>query len=67
MVLGLALLRAADLAAQTEAETQRATLAGLRSFGVHASVQLSQGATLERIEEKVLRDRIGDALSGRAS
>ncbi len=62
MVLGLTLLRAADLAAQTEAETQRATLAGLRSFGVHASVQLSQGATLERIEEKVLRDRIGDAL-----
>ncbi|MFL5511393.1 MAG: hypothetical protein ACJ8CN_03010 [Gemmatimonadales bacterium] len=62
MVLGLSLLRAAGLAAQTEAETQRATLTGLRSFGVHASVQLSQGATLGRIEEKVLRDRIGDAL-----
>jgi len=56
------LLRTADLAGQTEAETQRATLTGLRSFGVHASVQLSQGATLEPIEEKVLRDRIGDAL-----
>ena len=62
MVLGLLLLRAADLAAQTEAETQRATLTGLRSFGVHANVQLSQGATLEPIEEKVLRDRMGDAL-----
>ena len=62
IVLGLTLLRAADLAAQTEAETQRATLTGLRSFGVHASVQLSQGATLERIEERVLRDRIGAAL-----
>ncbi|MFL5459544.1 MAG: hypothetical protein ACJ8AY_02580 [Gemmatimonadales bacterium] len=62
MVLGLSLLGAAGLAAQTEAETQRATLTGLRSFGVHASVQLSQGATLGRIEEKVLRDRIGDAL-----
>ncbi|MFL5472527.1 MAG: hypothetical protein ACJ8AM_09235 [Gemmatimonadales bacterium] len=62
MVLGLSLLGAAGLAAQTEAETQRATLTGLRSFGVHASVQLSQGATLERIEERVLRDRIGDAL-----
>ncbi len=62
MVLGLSLLRAADLAAQTEAETQRATLTGLRSFGVHASVQLSQGATLERIDERVLRDRIEDAL-----
>src|SRR3954451_19321780 len=45
MVLGLSLLGAADLAAQTEAETQRATLIGLRSFGVHASVQVSQGAT----------------------
>ncbi|MFL5530381.1 MAG: hypothetical protein ACJ8BC_00150 [Gemmatimonadales bacterium] len=62
MFLGLSLLGAAGLAAQTEAETQRATLTGLRSFGVHASVQLSQGATLGRIEEKVLRDRIGDAL-----
>ncbi len=62
IVLGFLLLRTADLAGQTEAETQRATLTGLRSFGVHASVQLSQGATLEPIEEKVLRDRIGDAL-----
>jgi len=62
MVLGILLLRAPDLAAQTEAETQRATLTGLRSFGGHGSVQLSQGATLEPIEEKVLRDRIGDAL-----
>jgi len=62
MVLGLTLLRAADLAAQTEAETQRATLTGLRSFGVHASVQLSQDATLERIDERVLRHRMEDAL-----
>ena len=62
VVLGILLLRPPHLAAQTEAETQRATLTGLRSFGVHASVQLSQGATLEPIEEKVLRDRIGDAL-----
>jgi len=62
IVLGFLLLRTADLAGQTEAETQRATLTGLRSFGVHASVQLTQGATLEPIEEKVLRDRIGDAL-----
>lgn len=62
MVLGILLLRAPDLAAQTEAETQRATLTGLRSFGVHASVQLSQGATLEPIDERVLRDRVQDAL-----
>ena len=62
MVLGLSLLGAADLAAQTEAETQRATLTGLRSFGVHASVQLSQGATLEPIDDRVLRARVEDAL-----
>ena len=62
MVLGILLLRAPDLAAQTEAETQRATLTGLRSFGVHASVQLSQGATLEQIDERVLRNRVEDAL-----
>ena len=62
MVLGILLLRAPDLAAQTEAETQRATLTGLRSFGVHASVQFSQGATLEPIDERVLRDRVEDAL-----
>jgi hypothetical protein len=62
IVLGLSLLRAADLAAQTEAETQRATLTGLRSFGVHASVQLSRDATLDRVDERVLRARIEDAL-----
>jgi hypothetical protein len=62
MVLGILLLRAPHLAAQTEAETQRATLTGLRSFGVHASVQLSQGATLEPIDERVLRARVEDAL-----
>ena len=62
MVLGILLLRAPDLAAQTEAETQRATLTGLRSFGVHTNVQLSQGATLEPIDERVLRDRVEGAL-----
>ncbi len=62
VVLGILLLRPPHLAAQTEAETQRATLTGLRSFGVHASVQLSQGASLESIDERVLRARVEDAL-----
>ncbi len=62
VLLGLSLLRAADLAAQSEAETQRFTLTGLRNFGVYASVQLSRDATLERIDERVLRGRIEDAL-----
>ena len=62
MVLGILLLGAPHLVAQTEAETQRATLTGLRSFGVHTNVQLSQGATLEPIDERVLRDRVEGAL-----
>jgi len=62
MVLGILLLWVLHLAAQTEAETQRATLIGLRSFGVHASVQLSQGATLEPIDERVLRARMEETL-----
>src|SRR3954452_24585358 len=46
------------LAQQTEAETQRATLTGLRRFAVYARVQLSQDATLARIDEAALRSRI---------
>ncbi len=62
MVLGILLLRAPHLGAQTEAETQRATLTGLRSFGVHTTVQLSRGATLEKVDEVVLRAKVADAL-----
>jgi hypothetical protein len=62
MALGLSLGLVANLVAQTEAETQRATLTGLRSFAVYARVQLSQSATLPRIDETVLRNKIEDAL-----
>jgi hypothetical protein len=62
IVLGLSLGMGAHLAAQTEAETQRGTLTGLRSFAVYARVQLADSATLQRIDERVLRQRIEDAL-----
>jgi hypothetical protein len=62
IILGLSLGLAARLAAQTEAETQRATLTGLRTFAVYARVQLPDSATLPRVDERVLRKRIEDAL-----
>jgi hypothetical protein len=61
-LLGLTVLRLAlpgNLPAQRiDAETQRATLAGLREFAVYARVQLSPSATLQRIDENALRQRI---------
>src|ERR1044071_7027753 len=62
IALGLSLGLVANLVAQTEAETQRATLSDLRSFAVYARVQLSESATLQRIDESVLRNKIEDAL-----
>jgi hypothetical protein len=60
---GLGLLLAGNLSAQRiDAETQRATLTGLRSFAVYARVQLPPSAALQRIEESVLRGRIEGAL-----
>jgi hypothetical protein len=38
------------------------TLAGLRNFAVYARVQLSQDATLQRVDERLLRSRIEQAL-----
>src|SRR5690349_15999149 len=62
IALGLSLGLVARLVAQTEAETQRATLSGLKSFAVYASVQLSESATLQRIDESVPRNKVEDAL-----
>jgi hypothetical protein len=63
IVVELGLAPASNLVAQqTEAETQRATLTGLRRLAVHARVQLSPEATLQRIDESVLRGRIEKAL-----
>ena len=60
---GLGLLLAGNLSAQRiDSETQRATLTGLRSFAVHARVQIPPSAAVQRIEESVLRGRIEGAL-----
>src|SRR3954453_11437291 len=65
-LLSLAMLRLAlpgNLPAQRiDAETQRATLTGLKQFAVYARVQLSPSATLQRIDENALRLRIEGAL-----
>jgi hypothetical protein len=60
---GLGLVLAGNLSAQRiDAETQRATLTGLRNLAVYARVQLSQSATLPRIDESGLRSRIEGVL-----
>ena len=61
--LGVGLVLGSNLLAQqTEAETQRATLIGLGKFAVYARVQLSPNATLQRMDESLLRSRIEAAL-----
>jgi hypothetical protein len=60
---GLGLVLAGNLSAQRiDAETQRATLTGLKNLAVYARVQLSPSATLQRIDESLLRGRIEGAL-----
>ena len=60
---GLGLVLAGNLSAQRiDAETQRATLAGLRNFAVYARVQLSPNTALQPVEESVLRGRMEGAL-----
>ena len=62
-IAGLGLVLAGNLSAQRiDAETQRATLTGLKNLAVYARVQLSQSATLQGIDESVLRSRIEGAL-----
>jgi hypothetical protein len=57
----LSLPLAANLLAQS-ADPQRMTLTRLRKFAVYARVQLTEGATLQRIDEGLLRAKIEAAL-----
>ena len=58
-VVGLGIVLAGNLLAQqTDAETQRATLTGLRKFAVYARVQLSDSARLPAIDESRLRTKM---------
>jgi len=54
---GFFLILATQLSAQDD-DPQRMTLTGLRHFAVHARVQLSGGTSLERIEERGLREKL---------
>jgi hypothetical protein len=49
-------------AQRIDAETQRATLTGLRKMAVYARVQLPPGATVQPIDESELRSRMENAL-----
>jgi hypothetical protein len=61
--LGLLLALGGNLFAQhPDQDPQRITLARLRKFAVYARVQLSHEATLQRIDENLLRARIESAL-----
>jgi hypothetical protein len=62
-LLALTLALAGNLLGQeTDAETQRASLTGLRTFAVYARVQLSDSATLPAIDESLLRAKLQSAL-----
>jgi hypothetical protein len=50
------------LGQETDAETQRASLTGLRTFAVYVRVQLSDSATLPVIDESLLRVKLQSAL-----
>jgi hypothetical protein len=62
-LLGFVLaLTAALPAQQSGGDPQQRTLTGLRSFAVHARVQLSDPAALPPVDEALLRNRLKDAI-----
>lgn len=61
-LLGFSLALAGNLLAQGSQDPLRMTLTRLRKFAVHARVQLSHQAMLQRIDESLLRGRIESAL-----
>jgi hypothetical protein len=60
VVLSLAL--AFDLSAQEAEDPQRVTLLGLREIAAHAQVRVAKQATLDRLDEGLLRTRLEQAL-----
>ena len=61
-LLGVFLTLTPGLSAQQSDDTQGRTLNALRTFAVHARVQLSQPAALPSIDEVLLRDRLEGAI-----
>jgi hypothetical protein len=61
-LIGLLGLPGNLFAQQADGETQGITLTGLRKFAVYAKVQVSQGVTLTRVDEILLRTRMEQAV-----
>jgi hypothetical protein len=62
-LLGFFLAFTSALPAQgSDDEPQQKTLNGLRTFAVHARVQLSDPAALRAVDEELLRSRLEDAI-----
>ena len=61
-ILALSLALASNLSAQQSEDPQRVTLLGLRTIATHAQVRVAREATLEPVEEELLRTRLDQAM-----
>jgi hypothetical protein len=61
-IVALSLGLAFDLSAQQPDDPQRITLLGLRSIATHAQVRVAKQATLESLDEELLRARLEQAM-----
>jgi hypothetical protein len=61
-VVAFSLALAFDLSAQESDDPQRITLRGLRSIATHAQVRVAKQATLESLDEELLRARLEQAM-----
>jgi hypothetical protein len=62
LVHGVFGIMARSVTAQQVEDPQRTTLIGLRTIAAHAQVRVAERATLERIDEEHLRERLERAL-----
>lgn len=60
--VALSLALALDLSAQEADDPQRITLLGLRTIATHAQVRVAKQATLESLDEELLRARLEQAM-----
>src|SRR5688500_5904198 len=58
----VSLALAFDLSAQEPDDPQRVTLLGLRTIATHAQVRVAKQATLESLDEELLRARLDRAM-----
>jgi hypothetical protein len=60
--VALSLALAFDVSAQQAEDPQRVTLLGLRTIATHAQVRVAKDATLEPLQEELLRARLEQAM-----